>query len=420
MRRLSTQIHLTILAVLLLFALLVASAVSLGPGARHEKLLTAGLAQTAAELLPAPDRPEPELEKALERLASRFGVDVTAYSARGEVLASVGRVQPLSEKKGGDSGWIEARGHRLSVGLRLQDGRVLVAGRPNADRGHLVLLLGTITLLALAVGVGAWPLVRRLTRRLERLRARVEELGRGDLAARAPVEGRDEVADLARSFNRAAERIQELVEAQRRQLAFASHELRSPLARLRVALEMMQGDEHVRAGAARDIAELDALIGELLEASRLQATGAGERAESVDLLGLVAEEAARSGAEASGEPVVLRGDSRLLRRLVKNLLDNAKRHAGGAEVHAHVERLAAGARLRVADRGPGVAEAERERIFEPFYRPPGTAETGSGYGLGLALVRQIARVHGGEARCLSREGGGTVFEIDLGLQEAGT
>jgi signal transduction histidine kinase len=69
----------------------------------------------------------------------------------------------------------------------------------------------------------------------------------------------------------------------------------------------------------------------------------------------------------------------------------------------------------VADRGPGVADGERERIFEPFYRPPGAAETGSGYGLGLALVRQIARAHGGEARCLAREGGGTVFEVDLGI-----
>jgi signal transduction histidine kinase len=414
MQRLSTQIHLTIVAVLLLFAMLVAGAVSLGPGARHERILTAGLAQTAAELLPGPERPVAELEKALERLASRFGVNVTAYSPRGERLASIGRVQPLAVPEAGDAGWIEARGHRLSLGLRLPDGRVLVAGRASADRGHLGLLLGTVTLLALAVGVGAWPLVRRLTRRLERLRTRVEDLGQGDLAARAPVEGRDEVADLARSFNRAAERIQGLVEAQRRQLAFASHELRSPLARLRVALEMLSGDERVRAGAERDIAELDALIGELLEASRVQATGAGEHREPVDLLGLVAEEAARSGAEASGQPVVLRGDARLLRRLVKNLLDNARRHGGGAQVEARVERLDAGARLRVSDRGPGVPEAERERIFEPFYRPPGAPETGSSYGLGLALVRQIARAHGGDARCLGREGGGTVFEVDLG------
>jgi signal transduction histidine kinase len=231
---------------------------------------------------------------------------------------------------------------------------------------------------------------------------------------RAPVEGQDEVADLARSFNRAAERIQGLVEAQRRQLAFASHELRSPLARLRLALEMMSGAAAVRAGAERDVAELDTLIGELLEASRLEAVGAGERAEVVDLLGLVAEEAARGAASVAGEPVELRGDARLLRRLVRNLLDNARRHAAGTEVTARVERLPAGARLLVADRGPGVPEGERERIFEPFYRPPGAPETGSGYGLGLALVRQIARAHGGDAHCLLREGGGTEFEVLLG------
>jgi signal transduction histidine kinase len=278
------------------------------------------------------------------------------------------------------------------------------------------MLLGTLTLLALAVGLGAWPLVRRLTRRLERLRNRVEDLGHGDLTARAAVEGRDEVASLALSFNRAAERIQELVLAQRRQLAFASHELRSPLARLRVGLEMLSGDEAVRRGAERDVAELDALIGELLEASRLQAVGDIERRESVDLLGLVAEEAARAGLEApgdvsvSGEPVELPGDARLLRRLVRNLLDNARRYGGGSAVEASVAAGEGRAQLRVADRGAGVPEAERERIFEPFYRPTGSRET-TGLGLGLALVRRIARHHGGEARCTARPGGGTRFEV---------
>jgi signal transduction histidine kinase len=78
-----------------------------------------------------------------------------------------------------------------------------------------------------------------------------------------------------------------------------------------------------------------------------------------------------------------------------------------------VERRGGGARLEVGDRGRGVPEAERERIFEPFYRPPGAGETGAGWGLGLALVRQIARAHGGEARCLPRQGGGTTFEVEL-------
>jgi len=414
MRRLASQIHLTVVAVLLLFAVLVAAAISLGPGARHEELLTAGLAATAGELLPGPERPPAELQAALERLAPRFGVDMSVFSPDGQPLASTGRPGAPPERRFRDGSWVTTRGRRFSVGLRLPDGRMLVAGRSQVDRGHLSAVVATVGLLALAVGLGAWPLVRRLTRRIERLRTRVEDLGRGDLGVRAPVEGRDEVADLAKSFNRAAERIQGLVEAQRRQLAFASHELRSPLARLRVALEMMSGAPAVRAGAERDVAELDLLIGELLEASRLEAVGAGARTDAVDLLGLVAEEAARGFASVAGEPVELRGDARLLRRLVRNLLDNAHRHAAGTEVTARVERLPAGARLLVADRGPGVPERERERIFEPFYRPPGAPETGSGYGLGLALVRQIARAHGGDARCLLREGGGTEFEVILG------
>jgi signal transduction histidine kinase len=419
MRRLATQIHITIVGVLLLFAVLAAIAFSLGPGARHERRLMEGLAETAGEMLPGPERPGAELQAAVERLSSRFALDVAIFSAAGEPLAAAGSIRSLPSRARRGGSWFEARGRRFSLGLRLPDGRLVVAGRPHVDAAHLAVLLATLALLALAVGLGAWPLVRRLTRRLERLRERVEDLGRGDLAARAAVEGRDEVASLARSFNRAAERIQGLVEAERRQLAFASHELRSPLARLRVALELMSGDAAVRRGAERDVAELDGLIAELLEASRLEAVGARDRPEVVDLLGLVAEEAARALAAVSGEPVELRGDARLLRRLVRNLLENARRHAGAAEVEARVERQPGAVRLVVADRGPGVAESDRERIFEPFYRPPGAAETGSGYGLGLALVRQIARAHGGEVRCLARAGGGTELEVRLPLDGDG-
>jgi signal transduction histidine kinase len=411
MRRLATQIHLTIVAVLVLFAVLVGGAWWHAAGLREQSRFAEAVAETAGELLPGPGRPTAELQETLERLGPRFGVDVSVYAADGALLAAVGPRLPLPPSSGLLGHLARLRGHLLFA-VRLADGRRLVAAR-RPELQHALVLGGILCLLALAVGLGAWPLTRRLTRRLERLRARVEDLGRGDLEARAPVEGEDEVADLARSFNRAAERIQGLVESQRRQLAFASHELRSPLARLRVALEMMSGEASVRLGAERDVAELDALIGELLEASRVEAIGAG-REETVDLLGLVAEEAARTQASVDGESVELRGDARLLRRLVRNLLENARRHAGAGAVEARVERQAGGARLLVADRGSGVPDAERERIFEPFYRPPGTPETGSGFGLGLALVRQIARAHGGEARCLPRPGGGTVFEVVLG------
>jgi len=413
MRRLATQIHATVVAVLVLFAVLLGAAWWHGPGVRQEALLAEGVAETAGEMLPGPERSVEELQSALGRLAPRFGVDAAVFSEAGERLAWTGAPLPLPPGGGPRRHWVRLHG-RVLLSVRLPDGRRLVAARPRPDWRHLGGVVTTVGLLALAVAVGAWPLVRRLTRRLERLRRRVEDLGRGDLSARAVVEGRDEVADLARSFNRAADQIEQLVTAQRRQLAFASHELRSPLARLRVSLEMLAGEAALKERAARDVAELDALISELLEASRLEALGKPDRDERVDLLGLVAEEAARVEAAVEGEPVLVNGDPRLLRRLVRNLLDNARRHGGGTGVEARVERVGSGARLTVADRGPGIPEAERERVFEPFYRPPGAPETGVGYGLGLALVRQIARAHGGHARCLPREGGGTTFEVTLG------
>jgi two-component system, OmpR family, sensor histidine kinase RstB len=158
--------------------------------------------------------------------------------------------------------------------------------------------------------------------------------------------------------------------------------------------------------------ELQASVDRL--ASRLR-VGVAVYAPDGGLLALVAEEGARSGAEVGGDPeAVVRGDARLLRRLVRNLLENARRHGGEGPVEAWVERRGAGARIRVLDRGPGVPEDERERIFEPFHRPTGRSETGAGHGLGLALVLQIARAHGGEARCRPREGGGTAFEVELG------
>jgi signal transduction histidine kinase len=261
----------------------------------------------------------------------------------------------------------------------------------------LLLLLG---ILALAVGVGAYPIVRRLTQRLERLQQGVESLGAGDLAARVAVEGRDEVAGLAQSFNRAAGRIEELVGAHKTLLANASHELRTPLARIRMAVEMLKdtADPKRRAGLDQDIAELDQLIDEVLLASRLDAVGGLEVAEDVDLVALAAEECSRyPNAQLDGTAATVRGDPRLLRRLLRNLLENAQRH-GAPPVHVHVAREAGQVRISVSDHGPGIPAEERERVFEPFYRrkQPGP---NVGAGLGLALVRQIARRHGGDAHC---------------------
>ena len=163
-----------------------------------------------------------------------------------------------------------------------------------------------------------------------------------------------------------------------------------------------------------NVAELDALVEEVLLASRLDASEAVDRRERVDLLGLTAEEAARVDAEVDGPALQVQGDERLLRRALRNLLENARRY-GGSEVKVEIARVAAGAELRVCDRGPGVPEAYRERIFEPFYRLPGHAEQAGGVGLGLSLVHQIAQRHGGSVRCEARPGGGSVFVFALPL-----
>jgi len=256
--------------------------------------------------------------------------------------------------------------------------------------------------------------VRRLGRRLERLKDGVERLGSGDLGARVPVEGRDEVATLAASFNRSAERIEELIAAHRLLLANCSHELRTPLARIAVAVSLLGegADAKTREELRRDIAELDHLIEEILLASRLEAVPGLEREEPVDLLALAAEEAAHYDVEAEGEPVTVEGDRLLLRRLVRNLLENARRY-GAEPIEVSVAVREDRAVLEVRDHGPGVAADERERIFEPFYRPVATRETGRGSGLGLALVRDIAGRHGGTVVCLAAEPAGSRFRVDL-------
>src|SRR5207247_4298590 len=243
--------------------------------------------------------------------------------------------------------------------------------------------------LALAVGVGAYPVVRRLTSRLERLQAGVESLGAGEFSARVKVEGSDEVARLAESFNRAAGRIEELVGAHKSLLANASHELRTPLARIRMAVELMKenADPKRKAELEQDIAELDALIDEILLASRLDALKGLEIDERVDLLALAAEECARyDAATLDGQPVTVRGDPRLLRRMIRNLLENAKRH-GAPPIEVRVSRAENGAQIVVCDRGPGVHEAERARVLRQIYR----GGTASGSGLCSSILCQITR-----------------------------
>jgi signal transduction histidine kinase len=408
MRRLYLRIYLAMLASLAVFAL---AAVLLwhefadqGPPGRAREI-AATLARNA---LPPAQAAKAEQQAALERLAADLNADVALFGADHSQLASVGRPLP-APREGREGGW----GHRWDGSpvweLRLPDGRWLSARLPHGWGFPGYRIFAMLALLALAVGIGAYPLARRLTRRLERLQAAVESLGAGDLSARVETEGRDEVARLAQSFNRAAARIQELMGAHRSLLANASHELRTPLARIRMSLELMKesADPRRKADLEKDIAEIDSLIEEILLASRLDAVKGLEKVEDVDLLALAAEECARyENVELDGSPVSVRGDARLLRRMIRNLLENARRH-GAPPIEVRVAGTAQGAKLSVCDCGAGIAEPER--AFEPFYR----AGSAQGSGLGLALVRQIARRHGGDASYTQPSGRGSCFTVVL-------
>ena len=301
------------------------------------------------------------------------------------------------------------------------------AGSPHASPSAMFWLrppfgfLWMLGLVGIAVAVGVFPIIRRLLKRLETLQRSVQRFGEGDLSVRVSEKGHDEVADLARQFNAAAARIETLVQSHKTLLANASHELRSPLARIRMGMELMgngQPSEATRAEILRNINELDQLVDEVLLASRLEAKEADVgTSESVDLIGLAAEECSRVDAEldlqGSG-PVEVQGIAKLLRRAVRNLLENARRYSHG-DITLTLTREGDMALIRVQDLGPGVPPEQRERIFEKFYRLPGASERSGGVGLGLSLVRSIAERHGGSVIATDRTDGaaGACFELRL-------
>jgi len=414
MPKLYLRIYLAVLASLAAFALasgfLWRQLGDAGP-AGHAFEVAGTLAQN---VLPPAGAPPSEQQAALDKLAANLRADVALFAADRTRLAAVGDSLPAPDTGRDRGGWLHPWAGPPAGAIHLPDGRWLVARVPRDRRHPGVGLFFMLALIALAVGVGAYPVVRRLTARLERLQAGVESLGAGDLSARVKVEGNDEVAQLARSFNRAAGRIEELVGAHKSLLANASHELRTPLARIRMAVELMKenADPRRKRGLEEDIVELDALIDEILIASRLDAVKGREADEEVDLLALASEECARyEEADLAGQPVTVRGDPRLLRRMIRNLLENARRH-GAPPIDVRVSRAGGGAELRVSDHGPGIPDAEREDMFRPFYRFTDGGER-AGAGLGLALVRQIARRHGGDARYLGREQSGGSFIVTL-------
>ncbi len=337
--------------------------------------------------------------------------DVSLYAADGKLVGIRGRAITPADHEAAR----EHRGPQHILRLDLPGGGfVLTRLGPSPETRALRFLLIMLSVAGVG-GLAAYPVTALLTRRLEALRAGVARWGENGEPPRLEEHGHDEVALLARAFNAAAVRLASLLASQKALLANASHELRSPLARLRMAVDMglHEAPAGLRTEIVRNLTEMDELVEELLLSSRLDHRASHEdRRESVDLLGLAAEEAVHHDASVSGTPVEVVGDPVLLRRLVRNLLDNAAKH-GRPPIAVLVERDGDAAIIVVSDAGRSVAPDLRERIFEPFFRPKGSGEGTGGWGLGLALVRQIAERHGGSVTCDAAPAGGTRFVARL-------
>jgi signal transduction histidine kinase len=406
MRKLHQKFYLAIVATLMIF--LLAGAMLWHHFSSPQSAVSGIVSATglAAAMLNANPSVEQQRE-VIRALASQLHADVALYDTAGVKRHAIGNQYPLTRAQIAGRGWqITESGPTFNYWL--ENGNHLLVHPRHRFMFHGLHMGLLLTGIAVMLALLTYPIARGITARLARLQVGVTQFGAGNLAARVQVEGRDEVAALAISFNESAARIEQLVRAHQLLLANCSHELRTPLARLRLGVERVPGtDPAVTAELARNIAELDALIGEMLLSSRLDVSSGLERAEPVDLLALAAEEAAHFDLEAGGDAVSIRADPLLLRRLVRNLLGNARLHAGGASA-LRIERDERSASILVEDAGAGVSNDDREKIFEPFYR-----SKSNGAGLGLAIVRQIARAHGGTVTYEPRTGGGSRFIVTL-------
>ena len=383
-----------------------------------------------------------------DRRDSNFGADGSRFFSPDSIAEVRARFRQMIAQAGTSNEPIFAIfGVRAVVAVREtgESGKnyILIADLPRPESGRPAAaartqLVGGVVALLLS-GLVCWGLVRYLTSPLIALRGATQQLAAGDLAARTHADKsrrHDEVADLGRDFDVMASRIENLVEGQRQLLGDISHELRSPLARLRMAGAL--GRRQIEDGAAgaefapaferitRETARLDALIGQLLDLTRLE-NGGHSAFESVDVAALVGEIAADAQFEANAhnkrveitraDAFCIQGERTLLSSAIENVVRNALRHTPeNTAVEIALETTATGAIIRVRDFGAGVPSETLERIFEPFFRVEAARDRQSGgAGLGLAIVQRAVAAHGGEVRARNAQDGGLEVELELPL-----
>ena len=282
--------------------------------------------------------------------------------------------------------------------------------------------LATVLLTLAAGGIlaalAAWWLARRIVAPLERLDAAAAVLGRGGTPELLPETGPRELAALSRRVNALALQVQDLLEARTTLLAGLSHDLRTPLARMRLALEMLarRPDRAQIERLDRDIEEMNRLVGNTLELARGLAGEAPADLEVRALLeGLAAPLRDTGGRiEVSAEQCGIQAPPLALRRLLGNLLTNALRYGGDQPVELRAERVGSALRIGVLDRGPGIPPEQLEAVFRPFHRVDASRSPGTGgSGLGLAIVRQLAQANGWMVTLENRAGGGLAAWLTL-------
>jgi len=283
----------------------------------------------------------------------------------------------------------------------------------------VIFLVGSLVTLI----TSAW-LARWLIGPLSRLAAATQRIGQGRRPEPLAETGPTELATLAREFNRMGEQVEELLANRTTLLAGISHDLRTPLARIRLALGMLSENPapDLFERVLRDVDGMNDLIARCLEVSRDFAEQDSVELDLCDLLAGVVAEYAHTGAELRGRKgpdCRLRVRPLALKRIFSNLVDNAVRYGAGQPIDIEYRIADGQVEICVLDRGPGIPEHEREAVFRPFYRlePSRNSSTG-GSGLGLAIVRQIATANGWSVELKGREGGGTAACVRLPLEEA--
>jgi signal transduction histidine kinase len=427
--RLHSRIYLHFLAVLLVVGVTIAIVFAMGARDAFRREMAYRMTRHLAALVSDRMSDPAALSTRLAELHDDLHVDVCVRDLDGRVLAAAGdELPPLTPDEAATirAGAVIRRMHPMgfaAVPIRDRAGAVVAFLSTSAPRPPRAgppmwrpILVGALVLLVVAVATR--PLAQRISRPVERLTAATRRFGGGDLSARVSLDHTharrsDEITELTRAFNEMAERVERHVRASSELLANVSHDLRSPLARIRVALELLPADAHDDARVReveRDLAELDRLIEDVLSVARLETTGLPTHLAAVDaraLLSDVAERAKHDPLTADkdvrvddGPSITVTADETLLRRALWNLVENAGKY-GAPPITLGATRDGDRVTLSVSDEGPGIVSGDRERVFAPFYRgdaartPAADGAPRRGVGLGLTLARRVAEVHGG-------------------------